>query len=90
MIRAASIPHLGQTTPTAALGLRAIRSLLTPLDADGALTVRVSEIETLCALKLATFPIDLETMQEPARARPLSLPYICGYDSRGGDISVGL
>ena len=39
MIRAASIPHLGQTTPIAALGLRAIRSLLTRLDANGPPTV---------------------------------------------------
>jgi hypothetical protein len=39
MIRAASMPHLGQTTPTAALGLRAIRSLLTRLDATASLTV---------------------------------------------------
>jgi hypothetical protein len=38
-MRAASIPHLGQITPTAVLGLRAIRSLLTSLDADEARTV---------------------------------------------------
>ena len=39
MIRAASIPHLGQITPTAAFGLRAIRSLLARLDASWPLTV---------------------------------------------------
>jgi hypothetical protein len=41
MMRAASMPHLGQITPTAVLGLRAIPSLLTRLDAASALTVRM-------------------------------------------------
>ena len=42
-MRAASIPHLGQTTPTAAFGLRAI---LAPdsLDAGKRLTVRLPQV----------------------------------------------
>ena len=49
MMRAASIPHLGQITPTAVLGLRAIRSLLTSLDADGLRTVRSRPTTTSAA-----------------------------------------
>lgn len=102
MIRAASIPHLGQTTPTAALGLRAIRSLLTCLDADPPVTVlgipvisvcprigpRVSVNESLLRCKRAIFAIYLENMQETALPHNLCTPYICGYDARGSDISV--
>jgi hypothetical protein len=90
MIRAASIPHLGQTTPTAALGLRAIRSLLTPLDAGRPLTVRVSGIDAVRALKFTTFAIQSETCKKPPRRLGCCLPYICGYDGQKGDISVGV
>jgi hypothetical protein len=81
MIRAASIPHLGQTTPTAAFGLRAIRSLLTRLDAVGPLTVlvttllsvqpgiwpRVSVFTSLFRPKTPIFPTDAQSMQDFAR-----------------------
>ena len=83
MIRAASIPHLGQTTPTAALGLRAIRSLLTRLDANRLPTVLiglpVSGFASLPASKLSIFPINPETMQKPAPGCPLvqSAVHLC-------------
>jgi hypothetical protein len=81
MIRAASIPHLGQTTPTAALGLRAIRSLLTRLDADWPPTVLctafrsatpricplVSGIESFLSSKPSIFPINSKTCKNPPR-----------------------
>src|SRR5262245_59731390 len=65
MIRAASIPHLGQTTPTAALGLRPIRSLLTRLDANGPPTVlNISTLSGNESLFVKRSPLR-ETMQEP-------------------------
>jgi len=104
MIRAASIPHLGQTTPTAALGLRAMPSLLTRLDAGWPLTVRcmplisarrgicpeVSGIESFLASKLPSFPTVRDTMQEtpPSRDATRESAYICEYDAQGADISV--
>ena len=74
MIRAASIPHLGQTTPTAAFGLRAIRSLLMPLDAGRPLTVRVSEIESFRVLKFTTFAIQSETCKSRPTAAAAAYP----------------
>ena len=53
MILAASIPHLGQTTPTAALGLRAMRSLLTRLDASWPSTVLPTLFELTCIVALS-------------------------------------
>ena len=104
MIRAASIPHLGQTTPTAALGLRAIRSLLTRLDASAPPTVlcipeisaaarlspRVSENTSFLEAKSAFSPVNLKSMQDSTPAPARQPPYICGYDARGADISVAL
>jgi hypothetical protein len=52
MMRAASMPHRGQITPTAVLGLLAIPSLLTRLDAASALTVRMI-LQTLKSRKVS-------------------------------------
>ena len=100
MIRAASMPHLGQTTPTAALGLRAIRSLLTRLDAAASLTVlsipEMSATARLCALlEDASFlrgkSVFLLSIQKACKKTPHALAqssYICGYDGGTADISV--
>jgi hypothetical protein len=85
MILAASIPHLGQTTPTAAFGLRAIRSLLTPLDAGRPLTVRVSEIDSFRALKFTTFAITSEICKKPPLSRDRCLPDI--LDTTAGAVT---
>lgn len=94
MILAASIPHLGQTTPTAALGLRAIRSLLTHLDASRPQTVldmplisgKRGDSEPGVG-KYVAFP---RKSSHIAGVRGQARPYICGYDDRPGDISVTL
>lgn len=104
MIRAASIPHLGQTTPTAALGLRAIRSLLTRLDASAPLTVlcipeisvtahpslRMSENTSFSGGQISAFPGKFEKVCKISPGALRVPAYICGYDARGADISVAL
>jgi len=102
MIRAASMPHLGQTTPTAALGLRAMRSLLTRLDAMASLTVlsipEISATARLCAPVsedvsfLRGKSVFLLSMRKACKKAPHAFaqpPYICGYDGNSADISVG-
>src|SRR5687767_12561601 len=49
---------------------------------------RVSGNESLLRCKPAILPIYSEPMQETAPPMASDVPYICGYDSRGGDISV--
>jgi hypothetical protein len=103
IILAASIPHLGQMTPTAALVLRAIRSLLTRLDAGWPPTVL--NTPTLVLSVAACFGPGLsgntsfsprETAIFPmyrgshARGAPTSGPYNYGYDVTLPDISVTL